>query len=305
MFVVSPRLGLCNQLFSIVKSILLGVHYGRNVYISQFQKNYGDYNSLCDINEILNIDKINNFLLEHNVYNCKVISSFDLTNYDFSSFYMPNVDYERLPHMNYINNYIDENLHKEIIYLGNPVSLCINQSFGWSWNDYTNLYYLLSGNSFFQDKFYALKDEIKCKNNLYEYATVHLRIEDDMLDYASNVLHKIPLQEYNDKLLGYYNNKISNINKKIYVCSGILSYNNTINYDYYRNLKNNNNLICDKEHISIEDYYTNNRELISIVDLLIAYDSNEFVGCIDSTFSLMVCMYFTLHNKNNTDLFRV
>ena len=208
MFVVSPRFGLCNQLFSIIKSILLGIHYGRNVYIDQFQKNYSDCNSLCDINEILNIDKINHFLVEHNISNCKIISSFDFTNYyDFSNFFLPNVDYGHLVNMNYINNYIDENIHQEIIYLGNPVSLCIQKSFNMSWSDKNNLFYLLSGNIFFQDKFYALKEEIKSINNLSDYATVHLRIEDDMLHHGVHV-HKIPLHEYNEKLLNYYNNKI-------------------------------------------------------------------------------------------------
>jgi hypothetical protein len=40
MFILSPKGGLCNQLQSIVKCMLLGLKYSRNIYIDKFQRFY-------------------------------------------------------------------------------------------------------------------------------------------------------------------------------------------------------------------------------------------------------------------------
>jgi hypothetical protein len=48
----------------------------------------------------------------------------------------------------------------------------------------------------------------------------------------------------------------------------------------------------------------NNRELIAIVDLLIAFDSEEFMGCWISSFSQIINVYFKNKGKK-TDLFHL
>ena len=37
MFIISPRIGLCNQLQTITNGLLLSIKYNRNLYIDQFQ----------------------------------------------------------------------------------------------------------------------------------------------------------------------------------------------------------------------------------------------------------------------------
>ena len=61
MFIISPRIGLCNQLQTIVKGILLAIKYNRNIYIDKFQIDVQS-KRLEDIHKILDINKMNVFL---------------------------------------------------------------------------------------------------------------------------------------------------------------------------------------------------------------------------------------------------
>ena len=153
------------------------------------------------------------------------------------------------------------------------------------------------------DKLLVAKN-IKKSLNLINYPTIHLRIEDDAINYFPKC-YNLTINQYNKKLLLYYDNNIKKIKQNTYICSGILHYDNKINYNYYKNLIKNNNLLLDKSNIPIDKYYLNNRELIAIVDLLIAYDSDQFIGCYVSSFSSCIYNYFKCNNKNNIDLFNL
>jgi len=302
MFIVSPRIGLCNQLQSIVKTVLLAKKYNRDVYIDNFQIDL-DSNRLCNINEILDIDNINNFYKEKNI-NVNIIKEIDqsIIN-EIENYKLKEINYEKISTLSNINSIIENNLDQKIIYLGNPVSLCINTSFNFDYNDYNNLYFFLITHLFFKKKFYDIKNYIKTQLNLDYYSTFHLRIEDDALSHFS-MCYNLNIDEYNKILIEYYLNKINNENKKIYICSGILNYSNKINLDFYTNLLNSNNKICDKKNIDIDEYIKNNRELIAIIDLLIAYDSNNFIGCWISSFSQIINAYCNIKNKQS-ELFKI
>lgn len=289
MFIVSPRVGLCNQLQTIVKGVLLGIKYNRNIYIDRFQINLYDGNT-CDINEILDISKINQYLITKNI-SIKILSEID-TNIinNISEFKLPHLDYSVIEYSYYINNFIEDNLNMEVIYLGNIISLCIHKSFNYIYGDYSNLYHLIMSNIVFNYKFYQIKTEIKKHLNLINYTSMHLRVEDDFVKHCSEYLN-MNLNEYNKALLLNYDIHIKNITTNIYVCSGILNYDNTLNYDYYINLRTTHKLLCDKSNIYIDDYILKNRELIAIIDLLIAYDSDEFIGHKISSFSTVIKNY--------------
>ena len=82
----------------------------------------------------------------------------------------------------------------------------------------------------------------------------------------------------------------------------MLTFGNKTNIEYYLNLMKNP-LLCDKSNCEIDKYILNNRELIAIVDLLIAYDSISFVGSHISSFSRMVKNKLMYNNNNNIKLF--
>jgi hypothetical protein len=297
MFIVSPNGGLCNQLQTIAKTLCLGIKYNRNIYIDKFRIDYR-YNKYCDINNILNIDKINIFLQRFG--NIKIIKFIkNINQKKINEYKIPNLNYNNIPELSYINNYIEENLDKNIIYLGNIVSLDIYKTFGYIWDDNSNNYHLIMSNLIFIDKFYEIKNDIKTQLGLNNnFTSIHLRIEDDMIFYGSK-FYNLQLQEYNTKLLSFYDNSINSIDSKIYICSGILNFDNKINYNYYNNLKNIKLHICDKNNINIDSYYKNNRELIAIIDLLISQESSKFIGSGVSSFSTALHQYFKLNNKDS------
>jgi hypothetical protein len=300
MFIVSPRIGLCNQLQSIVKTFLLGIKYNRSIYIDKFQIDL-ESGRLSDINEILDIDKLNHFYVENNI-NIKIHKNIDNNVIEqIDEHKLKEINYDNLSNMSFINDIIENNIDKHIMYVGNPVSLCIHKSFNLDWNDFNNLYFFLITNLIFKQSFYDLKDYIKNQLNLTNFTTIHLRIEDDAIRHFA-YCYNLTTDEYNKILLDYYTSKINSEEKRIYICSGILDYSNTINFDFYNKLLNDNNKICDKRNIIISDFIKHNRELIAIVDLLIAFDSENFIGCWISSFSQIINAYFK--NKNNqTDLF--
>jgi hypothetical protein len=257
---------------------------------------------LCDINEILNINKINSYLLSKNIYNCKIISQVDPVIIDnLENYKLCKINYDSVSSETFINNHIDENLDKSILYLGNLVSLCISQSFEYNWGDYTNLYYNLMSNIIFHDKFYELKENFKNKLELVNYNTVHLRIEDDALKHFSHC-YNLSIEEYNANILSFYEEKMKHCTNRTYICSGMLKYDNTINFAYYEKMMRDNSLLCDKKDIVIDSYYLDNRELIAIIELLLAYDADKFIGCGISSFSRCIENYF-ICNKNNTNIF--
>lgn len=301
MFIVSPRIGLCNQLQTIVKSILLGIKYNRNIYINKFQTHLYNKN-LCDINQILDIKKINDYI---KTLNTKIMILPKIDNNiinNIQKYYLPKINYNTISRETNINNYIEKNLNKNILYLGNIVSLDIYTSFGYHWNDYNNLYYNLMSNIVFHDKFYKIKDYIKNTLSLTNYRTIHLRIEDDAIKHFSNCF-KMSVNEYNDKLLDFYNKAIIKNPQPSYICSGILDYDNKLNYKYYTDLMKNNIFLFDKKNIHIDDYYLKNRELIAIVDLLIAYDSDHFIGNGASSFTLAINAYFRCKKNIDCEIF--
>lgn len=299
MFVVSPRLGLCNQLQTIVKGILLGIKYNRNIYIDRFQIDLKN-ETLIDINYILDIEKINIFLQNTIKTHIRVLNTIDgnIVN-NLKNYCLPNINYKDVPTMFYINNHIELNKNMEIIYLGNIVSLDINRSFNFNYDDYSdnNFYYLIMINIPFNEAFYKIKNYIKQTLNLTKFNCVHLRIEDDALKHFA-MCYKLSVEDYNTKLLRFYDNNIKTLEgNHTYICSGMLKFDNKINHNYYDNIMKNSGLLCDKKNVNIDEYYTHNRELIAIIDLLIAYDSDVFVGCYISSFTQAIKHYFKYNNK--------
>ena len=231
MFIVYPDGGLCNQLITIVNGMLLGMKYRRDVYIDGFKIDYKKKDR-CDINLILDIDKINIFLIDSNIVNFTLIKSTDV-NVNEEKYKMQNINYETIQKELYINNHIEENINKDVIYLGNIISLDIYKSFGYIWNDKKNFYHMFMKHIVFQDVFYEIKESIKKSLDLQNYSCYHVRIEDDCINYCSK-MYNMSIEEYNKKLLNFYDKEIQNINKQIYICSGITHFDNTINLHYYQ-----------------------------------------------------------------------
>jgi hypothetical protein len=301
MFIISPRFGLCNQLQTIALGIALSIKYNRNIYINKFQIDLKS-GVLTDINNILDLKEMNNFLQYTIKTPIKILNEIDSNIINkLEKYYLPNIDYTKISHMTYINDEIELNKNMEIIYLSNIVQLDVFKSFNYIWDDYSdnNLYNLILSNIKFNQIFYKLKDNIKQELKLTKFNSIHLRIEDDAI-ICFSPCYNLPIEKYNEKLLNFYNNNIKNLSQdqsNTYICSGMLEFDNKINFNYYNDLMKNNSLLCDKKNIKLDAYYMHNRELIAIIDLLIAYDSDFFVGCHISSFSLAIKCRRAFNNK--------
>lgn len=301
-FIVKPHGGLCNQLQTIIKGILLGQKYNKDIYIDMFHTNVYDDNK-CAITEVLNITELNCMITKLNI-NINVLTTL---NHHIICNIKPlyGVEYNKIPTLNNLNDIIElqENQNMRYLDIGNPVSLCIYKSFGLHFVDYSNPYHTILCNMPFHTKFYDIANSIKMHLNLTHYTCIHLRIEDDAIDYYSSAFN-IKKDVLTDALLQFYTNQIhKNYDRRIYICTGLSYFKNTHN-TFYKLLKSANPNIVDKQNLKIDNYYTQNRELLAIIDYIIAKDATKFVGWGFSSFSILL---HVLHkNKDNpSELFKI
>jgi hypothetical protein len=301
-FIVKPHGGLCNQLQSITKGILLGQKYNRDIYIDMFHTNVYD-NSKCAITEVLNITELNSMLTKLNIPINILITLYPDIECNIKHLY--GVEYDKIPTLDNLNNIIklQENINTQYLDIGAPVSLCIYKSFGLHFDNYSNPYHNIMCNMPFHTKFYHLANTIKTHLNLTDYSCIHLRIEDDAINYYSNVFN-IEKDVLTNALLKFYKKQIQqNYDRRIYICTGLSYFKNTHN-TFYKLLKSENSNIVDKQYFKIDNYYTKNRELLAIIDYIIAKDATKFVGWGFSSFSILL---HVLHkNKDNpSELFKI
>jgi hypothetical protein len=301
-FIVKLFGGLCNQLQSITKGILLGQKYNRDIYIDKFHTNVYD-DSKCAIIEVLNLTELNCMLTKLNI-NINILKTLD---HDIVCNIKPlyGVEYDKISTLSILNDSLElqENQITPYLDIGNPVSLCIYKSFGLHFADYSNPYHTIMCNMPFHTKFYDIANAIKTHLNLTNYACIHFRIEDDAIDYYSSVFN-IEKEILTNTLLQFYKSHIQkNYDRRIYICTG-LSYFKNIHNTFYSLLKTENSNIVDKQDFKIDNYYTKNRELLAIIDYIIAQDATKFIGWGFSSFSILL---HVLHkNKDNpSELFKV
>ena len=301
-FIVKLFGGLCNQLQCIAKGILLGQKYDKDIYIDMFHTNVYDDNK-CAITEVLNITELNCMITKLNI-NINVLTTL---NHDIACNIKPlyGVEYDKIPTLISLNDIIElqKNQNTRYLDIGAPVSLCIYNSFGLHFVDYSNPYHTILCNMPFHTKFYDLANAIKTHLNLTDYTCIHLRIEDDAINYYSSAFN-IDKDVLTNALLQFYTNQIQqNYERRIYICTGLSYFKNTHN-TFYRLLKSEHSNIVDKQDLKIDNYYTQNRELLAIIDYIIAKDATKFVGWGFSSFSILL---HVLHkNKDNpSELFKI
>ena len=293
-FILEPRAGLCNQLNCIAIGIILGILYDRSIYFNGFQIDYKSENILNNFDDIIDIDNLINITNNINI-KIDIIKKFD-KNIE----YIPklNTNEESISNVKDIFSYLstDYNLNNDILNLKNPISTYIP-------DEYQQLYNYLRLNIKFHQKFYDIAHDIKTRFELDNYCCIHLRMENDALQFVNSKLLNDDIEIINDIHKQIYISEIdllSNMNYKIYVCTSLEIYDN-INNLFYKIIKKKYNLF-DKNDI-IKDYKLsdndfNQRELYGIIDYIIASQSNYFIGADWSSFSIAIKNNHENNNKN-------
>lgn len=290
-FIVTPRGGLCNQLVSITNGIIYSDYFNRNVHFNGFQVDYKNNEEYVSFDKILNFEKIQNKINKLNLsvnllidikYD-KLYKKIDNNNLSIKDLYKD------------INN--PDNLDIDILNIGNLLNVNLPPS---NKIDYINLSNKINIALEFSDYYIDCANSIKKDLKLKNYACVHMRLEDDAIDYFSkyykitnNTYNKITQKNYIKELEYIHKNKDKYNN--IYVCSSLIIQDN-INNDFYNELKEKYTLL-DKNHLINKNDINKYRELYAIIDFIIAKDADYFIGNQPSSFSHYINNYFNIKNK--------
>jgi hypothetical protein len=298
--IIRPKYGLCNQLYSISKGIVLGIISNRDIIFNGFQIDYRNIDNICNFNEIININHLQ-YLLDNSNLNLKVYSDINID----SKKIITNSELE----ISYIKDFIPllfepENSNEEYLDVDNPISFNIP-------NEYTHIIKYIDYNIKFTEKFINLSNVVKNKLKLDNYICLHLRLENDAINYIYETHIKDKKNNFNknyvsEKCREIFKNEIeqlNNLNKdnnKIYICTSLIIDNNDNNY-FYTNLKKTYNLIDKNDIIQLPEIkdVCNCREIYAIIDFLIAKDSTYFVGTDWSSFSIFIYWNHIYSNKNS------
>ena len=304
--IISPKNGLCNQLASISIGIILGLIVNRDIIFKSFQIDYKNFENVCSFDSIIDIEHLNNILkkknLDINVYsniniNCNKIQTNNNENISNIKNFIPLLS-------------LNDNNQEEYLDIGCPISCTIP-------NEYKSIQEYINNNIKFTSHYIQIANNIKKKLGLDYYCTIHLRLENDALNFMkelnSNLTEEYINKIYKEKYLSQFE-MLSSYKTKIYICTS-LGINENINNNFYKEIKEKYNLIdkndiIDKSSLfndlSYKDNIINNncREIFGIIDYIIAQDSEYFVGCDWSSFSIAIYSSH-INNKKNSYLINI
>lgn len=285
--IVRPKYGLCNQLLSISKGIIFGIISNRDVIYSNFQLDYKYENNLCEFHDIIDIEHLQKILTILGL-NIRIDSKSNIESIKIKTYTQDNISYVK----DFIKLLInDENNNIDYLDIDNPISADIP-------HEYEGIYKYININIKFIDKYIKIAELIKKKLKLVNYTCIHLRIEDDALNFMQQQNSNLTKEQINDLHIKKYNdefNYLKHVNSKIYICSSLLISNN-INNDLYKILKKNHNLLDKNDFVTDKDF-NNNREIFGIIDYIIAKDSIYFIGADWSSFSMYINEHHLFYKK--------
>lgn len=291
-FILEPRAGLCNQINCIAIGMILGILYKRDLYFNGFQIDYMNENILTSFDKIIDVKKLKSICKN---YKIKILDNIDFNINDIT---ILNTNNESINNTKDIFSYLslEDNLNTSILNLKNPISTFIPQ-------EHQELYNNIKLNIKFDKKFYKIAEEIKKHYELDNYCCIHLRMEDDAIEFIETKLNKEDIELINDIYKQTYIQELErlfNSGLNIYVCTSLCLFENKNNL-FYKVIKKKYNLI-DKNDI-IDKYELDNeynqRELYGIVDYIIALDSEHFSGCDWSSFSIAIKTHHDFNNKQH------
>ena len=294
LFVLEPRSGLCNQLNCIAIGIILGIMYERNIYFNGFQVDYLNEYVLNNFNNIIDIDYLNKIIKENNLNN------FILKNIDtnINEIDVLNTDNELINDTKNIFKYLSlsENIDKSFLNIKNPISTFIP-------DELINFYNYIKLNIKFNDKYINIASQIIEKYKLSDFCCIHLRMEDDAIEFTEKKLNKFDKNLVNDIYKQTYIAEIETVKKldvKIYVCTS-LGLSSNVNNLFYKIIKKQYDLIDKNDFmkdIKLYDDNFNHRELYGIIDYLVALKSRYFIGCDWSSFSIAIKNHHQFYKKD-------
>jgi hypothetical protein len=289
--IVRPKYGLCNQLMCISRGIIFAKLTERVLVFSGFQVDYRNQDNLCNFTDIIDINHLQSIANYLNL-NVAIYSNDTIVGNKIKTF--------SDTHISYINDFIpllfnEDNCKEKYLDIDNPISSDIP-------DEYKDIFKSINLNIKFNQKYINIANDIKEKLNLKDYTCVHLRLENDSVNFLrdqnKNVEYDVINEIYKNKYIDELNQlNNSETNNPIYVCTSLLIQEHK-NNDFYKEIKTTYNLL-DKSDI-INGYQLGDfREIFGIIDYIIAQDSIRFIGSDWSSFSIYIHENHLFYNKSS------
>lgn len=285
LLIINLKSGLCNQLMCIVKCLILASYSNRDIYFNNFQIDYKNLNEVIPIQYVVDINNLQ-YICDKFKLNVKIFKSI---NKDIIDSIVKIENKENNQDIYFIKDFIkliENNSEVEFLNIEAPISADIPIK-------YNKIFQYISINIPFSEKFIAYSNKIKQKFNLDYYLCIHLRLENDAIKHMTELTKNNNFDEFNTIYKNIYEKELELIkhwNVRKYICTSLGLYEN-INNEYYKSLKKDYNLIDKNDVINEIEFNLNGRkcrELYGILDFIIAKDSNYFIGCDWSSFSLLI-----------------
>ena len=291
--IIRPRCGLTNQLTCIAKGIIFAHLTNRNIYIDNFQVDYRDYTNFIKINEIININKLQNTInnlninvtiLDNIIDDIKKINTFSN---DKIYFLKDNIiSIIQHPDNDYIIN----------LDIDNPISCNIP-------HEYENKLFEIMTDIDFVDELKETSEKIIKKLNLNNYSCIHLRLENDAIKYMYQQCNILDYNNINTIYKAKYLLELpffKNNTNNCYICTSLCP--DDDNYKFYDDLKikfklKDKNDIIQEWNDNVKYDLKSSREILGIIDYIIAKNSSFFLGCDWSGFSLYINSHLKKNNK--------
>ena len=308
LYIIKPKNGLCNQLMSISRGIILGIINNRDIIFNGFQLHYKDFDNLCSFEKIIDIEKLQKILNEKNI-DIRVYARQDISGIKLQIDNDLDINKTCTAYVSDIfpilNNKINDD--HEYLDIGCPISIKIPI-------EYEHILYYIDNNIKFTHYFIELTNNIKNKLKLSEYVSIHIRLEDDSINFMTEKSNKLTFEEVNIIYQNKYIEeleKLKLLGKKIYACTS-LGINKNKNNNFYNIIKKKYNIIdkndiIEEKSINLFDYLSlnknnnnnNYREIYGIIDFLIAKESILFIGSDWSSFSIYIYVSHLYNNKQS------
>ena len=294
LLIINLKSGLCNQLVCIVKCLILASNSNRNIYFNNFQIDYKNLDELIPIEYVINLDKLQYYSDKFNL-DVKILKHID-KNINDKIIKIEKGDNNQ--DIYFIKNFIkliEDNSEIEFLNIEAPISADIPKK-------YNKIFQNISINIPFSEKFIEYSNKIKSKFKLDYYLCIHLRLENDAIKHMIDLTKNNNFNKFNNIYKFVYEKELELIkhwNVRKYICTSLGLYDN-INNEYYKSLKKEYNLIDKNDVIQELEFNLNGkscRELYGILDFIVAKDSNYFIGCDWSSFSLLIYNNHVFKNK--------
>jgi hypothetical protein len=148
--IIKPESGLCNQINCITKSIILAEMFNKDIYFDSFQIDYKNTNNNININDILNLDKLQNILQEVKL-KLKIYKKLNINKEEIINLKTDNQD---ISYITDIISLIKKQEYEKYLYIGSPISCIIP-------DNYKDICTYISLNIPFSDKFLNYASKIK------------------------------------------------------------------------------------------------------------------------------------------------